>query len=85
MLRIWRFGAGRLTEVAAAPGLTNHRIGDRAISGGIRNCGGRPELILADPDWRRLRAIRLDGATLVARDVGPILGPGAFARALACR
>ena len=85
VLQIWRYGDGRLTEVAAARGLTNHRIGDRAISGGVRSCGGRPELILADPDWRRLRAVRLDGATLVARDAGPIRGPGAFARALACR
>ena len=35
-LRIWRFEGGSLTEIAALPGLTNHRIGEAFITGGLR-------------------------------------------------
>ncbi len=86
VLRIWRYDpAGpRLTELAAAEGHTNHRIGDREILGGLRTCAGAPEVVTASPDWTRLLASRLDGGSIVTRDIGPN-APGAADRALACR
>lgn len=72
VLRVWRYGPMGLTPVAAHDGLTNHRIGDRAISGGIRECGEGPEMVLASADWRRTVAVGLDGARLTRRDLGPI-------------
>ena len=48
LLRVWRFEGGALVEVAQAEGLTNHRLGDPAISGGLRDCGEGPEMITAD-------------------------------------
>ena len=90
VLRVWRFGvdpsgAFTLRELAAAPGLTNHRLGDPAILGGIRTCGAGPEMITADAAWSRVMATRLlrDGS-LSSRALGP-WSPGALSEALACR
>jgi hypothetical protein len=84
VLRVWRFEAGALTEVAALDGLSNHRIGEPFITGGLRDCGSGPELITADADWRRVMATRLDAGTLDSRDLGPF-SREAVARALACQ
>jgi hypothetical protein len=75
---------GRLTEVAAAPGFTNHRIGERDIAGGIRDCGAGPEMVVADGDWRNVMAVRFDGR-LGARPVRAHSGRESFAAAMACR
>ncbi len=89
ILRIWRLEGGRLRQVATHQGVTNHRIGEERISGGVRDCGKRPELVLASADWQRLVALRLAGGRIVAREIAPPgpAGsiPAAFDRALACR
>ncbi len=84
VLRIWAFAPGGLTERAAAAGLSNHRIGEDFISGGLRTCDGIPEIVTADLGWTRLRAARLAGDRIALRDLGPLEGPGDFAAALAC-
>ncbi len=84
-LRVWRFVEGALHEVATFRGVTNHRIGERDIAGGLRRCGEGPEMIVADADWQRLLAVRFDGESLSARDIGPHEGRDSFARALSCR
>ncbi|QUJ77162.1 VCBS repeat-containing protein [Sulfitobacter albidus] len=73
-----------LREVANRPGLTNHRIGERDIAGGIRDCGQGPEMILATADWARLVAVTFDGTTTQARDIGRHRDRASFAAALAC-
>ena len=87
ILRVVRYEprGPRLTEVAAAEGHTNHRIGDRQILGGLRLCAGAPEIVTASPDWLRLQATRLDSGRLVTRDIGRNRSPRAVARALVCR
>nr|WP_170599709.1 VCBS repeat-containing protein [Ruegeria arenilitoris] len=82
-LRIWRFSDGRLTEIAALPGLTNHRIGEDFISGGLRSCDGQPELIVASADWRRIIAVRYDGGWQT-QDLGPLKNRQALISALNC-
>ncbi len=82
-LRVWRYENETLTEVAAAGGLTNHRIGEDFISSGIRDCGAGPEIITANADWSRLIATRLDGQTLSALDLGG-WSPSNLTAALAC-
>lgn len=84
-LRLWRFEDGKLTEVAQLPGVTNHRIGEADIAGGIRNCTGTPEMIVATADWSRLIAVTFDGQTLQKRDLGPHKGRQSFRAVLACR
>ena len=83
-LRIWRFENTRLIHVADHSGLTNHRIGEDYISGGIRTCGGPPEIITANADWSRLIASTLSNGRIKTRDIGPHTGPASFTAALAC-
>ncbi len=83
-LRIWRFANGALEPVADLPGLTNHRIGEDFISGGIRHCGPRPQIITADARWARVIATTLTTGRLQTRDLGPFTGPDSLTAALTC-
>lgn len=83
-LRVWSWAPGGLTEVASLGGVTNHRIGEPYISGGLRDCGAGPELVLATADWRGLAVLRLSGGDLISRDLGPLDGPGDFDAGLSC-
>ena len=83
-LRVWSWAPGGLREVAALDGVTNHRIGDETIWGGIRDCGSGPEMIVADAGFAEVLAVRLDGARLEARPLGLRATPPGFARALSC-
>lgn len=83
VLRIFRYEAGRLTEIATLEGVTNHRIGWEEIIGGLRNCGSGPEIIAASGDWSKLLAIRLD-EQLTARALAPY-SRRALEAAMACR
>ena len=67
-----RLDGDRLVETARLPGLTNHRIGDAVISGGLRDCGTGPELILASRDWTRILRVRAG----VVDDIGPMPARG---------
>ncbi len=90
-LRIWRVGAEAegpglsLTEVAALPGVTNHRIGWDFIAGGLRDCGDGPELITASGDWSRVLAARLIGGQITSREIAAYTDPQSLSRALSCR
>ncbi|WP_417524518.1 VCBS repeat-containing protein [Marinovum sp.] len=85
VLRVWRFTEDEtLTEVASLQGVTNHRIGERDIAGGLRDCGQGPEIILADATWRQVVSVRLSGQTLTATPLGPHQDRTSFTRALAC-
>ena len=83
VLRVWRWTDAGLVQVDALEGLTNHRIGEPDIAGGIRDCGEGPEMIVADQSWRELRAVRL-GFSLTSRRIGPHTGRDSFAAAMAC-
>ncbi|WP_341365533.1 VCBS repeat-containing protein [Yoonia sp. BS5-3] len=84
-LRVWRFKDGALTEVVAGAGLTNHRIGEPDIGGGIRDCGHGPEMITATADWSRVIATRLVDGQLQAVDIGAHRDRSSFAAALDCQ
>lgn len=83
-LRIFRFQNGTLIPLADLPGVTNHRIGERDIAGGIRDCGTGPEMIVATADWRRVVAVRFDGVAFAVVDLGDHQGRSSFAAAMAC-
>lgn len=63
-----RLEGDRLVETLRLPGFSNHRIGDSVISGGVRDCGQGPELVLASMDWSRVMRVR-GGAVA---DIGPM-------------
>jgi len=71
VLRIWRFEDGKLVHLSDTSGLTNHRIGQDYISGGIRDCGSAPEIITVNADWSRIIATTFDGKRTNSQDIGP--------------
>lgn len=85
ILRIWRYDNGRLTHVADHSGLTNHRIGQDFISGGIRDCGTGPQMLTVDASWSRIIASTLDNGQIKTRDIGTFTGPNSLTTALNCR
>lgn len=72
VLRVWRWTDGGLVELlATAERVTNHRIGDEVIRGGLIFCGAQPEIVLASGDWTRRLALRLGPDGFAIRDIGP--------------
>ncbi len=84
-LRVWRFKDGALTQVAQLPGLTNHRIGERDIGGGIRDCGNGPEMITASANWRSVMATTFQNGQLDTRAIGTDTSRAGLNAALACQ
>jgi hypothetical protein len=83
-LRVWTYKNGKLVETANIAGLSNHRIGDDFISGGVRSCNGTPEMITADARWKRIIATRFENGKLTKTDIGSFKGKRSFKRALTC-
>lgn len=83
-LRIWRFQFGTLEEVASAPGLTNHLIGEDFITSGMRECGQGPELITVNAAWTRVMASRLVEGAIESRDLGPFDKTEGLTAAMGC-
>ncbi|WP_309665694.1 VCBS repeat-containing protein [Tabrizicola sp.] len=71
-----RLEGDRLVEIARVADVTNHRIGDDFISGGVRDCGAGQELVLASKDWARMLRVRWAKAGPVAADIGAWPGGG---------
>lgn len=84
VLRLMRLDHGALVEVASIEGLTNHRIGDTYVSGGLRDCGAGAEVIVANADWTLVMAVRFSPQGLSARAIGPFAGPADMRDALEC-
>ncbi|MEP6020651.1 MAG: VCBS repeat-containing protein [Paracoccaceae bacterium] len=82
-LRVWRFQNDSLKPVASMSGVTNHRIGEPFITGGVRICADGPEIITADARWSQIVATQLKNDTLVARALGAY-SPAKIKAALAC-
>ncbi|MBT8459599.1 MAG: VCBS repeat-containing protein [Boseongicola sp.] len=83
-VRVLRLIDGELRFVASFPGVTNHRIGERDIAGGIRDCGYGPEMIVASVNWERVLALGFKGLKFSLEEVSPHEGRESFARAMAC-
>ena len=83
-LRVWRYKPDGFFEIATLTGVTNHRIGEDFISGGLRDCGEGPEMLVADAEWRSVQAVRLQATGLTARSLDLPATKKGFADALAC-
>ncbi len=82
-LRIWRFKDDTLTEIASLPGLTNHKIGEDFISGGIRDCGNSPEIIVTSADWSRIISVTYKSGWHMT-NIGPLRKRNDLTKALTC-
>lgn len=83
-LRVWSYKNNTLTQIANTTGVTNHRIGEDFISGGVRTCNGVSEMITADAQWKRIISTRFENGNLVKRDIGPYKNKRSFKPALTC-
>ncbi|MEP5152876.1 VCBS repeat-containing protein, partial [Planktotalea sp.] len=83
-LRVWRFEAGHLTQVGELAGVTNHRIGEDFISGGLRDCDGTPEMIVMSANWSKVIAATFKNAQISTQEIGPYSGYQSAIDALAC-
>ncbi len=84
ILRIWSFRDNEPRQIASAPGFSNHRIGQDFITGGLRDCGEGPELVLPDADWRRTILARLDRDVIESMVLADDADPATIARAMEC-
>ena len=83
-LRLWRYQDETLTQMAALEGLTNHRIGEADIAGGIRTCSTAPEMIVASANWSQMIAVTWEDGDFAWTQIGDDTSRAAFARALDC-
>lgn len=83
-LRIWSFAGGAPRQLAAARGFSNHRIGEDFITGGVRDCGEGPELVLPDDGWQSTRLVWLREGVIEAAVLADDAAPETIAAALAC-
>lgn len=84
LLKIWRFEAGQLSQVAELPNLTNHRIGQDFITGGLRNCDDTPALVVVSADWQTIMQVVYDDGGYAAASRGRFSGQSSVRDALAC-
>ena len=87
-LRVWGWNSApngdvRLQELAMLRGVTNHRIGENWITGGVRDCGEGPEMVLARGNWTGMVAVRFIGGFRL-RELGADTSRIDFDRALRC-
>ncbi|MCX7559289.1 VCBS repeat-containing protein [Sulfitobacter sp. F26204] len=83
-LRVFSYAKGEAGAFEELDALTNHRIGDDYISGGIRKCADKPEMVLLSPDWRDLVLVHWQEDGFVKQRIGANNGPESIAAALAC-
>lgn len=83
-LRVWRYKDGDLRPVADLPGLTNHKIGEDFITGGLRDCGQGPEMITVSADWYNIMSSTLQGDKLETRALARFEGQNSVRRVLDC-
>ncbi|MDH3666444.1 MAG: VCBS repeat-containing protein [Paracoccaceae bacterium] len=84
ILRIWSFKGGIARELASEPGYSNHRIGQNFITGGVRDCGRGPELVLPDAGWRQTRLAWLYGDVIEGAVLAEDAEPETIEKALEC-
>lgn len=83
-LRIWSFAGNAPREIAAAPGFSNHRIGENFITGGLRDCGNGPALVLPDAAWRQTLLAWVHAGVIEVAVFADDAATTTIARAMAC-
>ena len=79
-----RLEGAALRQIARAPGFSNHRIGDTAITSATRTCNGRDSLVLPSAAWDQVIEVTLSGQTVTTTPRGPLRAPADVTAALAC-
>ena len=85
LLRVWSYTSTGLQQIAQAPGLTNHRIGDDFITGGVQRCGNQAAMITVDSSWLRVMKTSFENGRLISKDIGEFINPSRLAGVLNCQ
>ena len=85
LLRVWSYTPTGLKQIAQATGLTNHRIGDDFITGGVQRCGKQAAMITVDSSWSRVIKTSFENGRLVSKDIGAFDTPTSLAAMLNCQ
>ncbi|MEB8432656.1 VCBS repeat-containing protein [Cocleimonas sp. KMM 6892] len=85
ILRVWSYRHGSLQQTAQKSGLTNHKIGNAYITGGVQRCGNQSSMITVDSSWERIIKTTLKNGELTSEDIGPYTGRASATAALTCR
>lgn len=83
------YNGSSLSEIASTDGLTNHRIGDPDIAGGIRICDASVQIILAQMPWPRsgltpMVAVTYSKGNFQVKPFAQPFTPQNIAKAIAC-
>ncbi|HUS52943.1 MAG TPA: VCBS repeat-containing protein [Thermohalobaculum sp.] len=84
-LRIWSFKDNQPRQIASAPGYSNHRIGQNFITGGLRDCGNGPELVLPNADWSQTLLAWQYGGEIESAVLFNDARPETIAKAMECK
>ena len=85
ILRVWSYAPTGLKQIAQKQGLTNHRIGDDFISGGVSLCDDLPAMLTVDSSWSRILKTSFTDGRLLSEDIGSYVSPASFNSALNCK
>ncbi|MEM1162573.1 MAG: VCBS repeat-containing protein [Pseudomonadota bacterium] len=83
-LYLWTMRDGQLVELARTGGFSNHKIGEDFITGGVRDCGDGPEVVLPNFNWSKVMAVRFDGVAWQPREIADRTDAATISAALAC-
>lgn len=83
-LAVFRYQEGRLDFIGGMRNVTNHRIGDAYIEGGVKDCGDGPIMVMLDPQWVTIRLVKWIDGQFMRRDFGPYAGRESVVAALKC-
>ncbi len=84
-LMLWTLRQGKMHQLASGERFSNHRIGEDFITGGVRDCGDGPELVLPNFDWSQLMSVTFGEDGLQAVALGRDTGPATVDNALKCK
>ena len=85
ILRVWTYKNNDFYELASIRGLSNHRIGNNFISGGIKSCKGEIEIITANGDWSHIMSTKFIEKKLQSVKVAPFKNTDDFNTILSCK
>ncbi len=79
-----RLDGDRYSPVAQMDGVSNHRIGEDFVTGGVRDCGAGPVILIPSADWRQVIRATYEDGRLTATARGPFTTVRALEAGLAC-
>jgi len=85
VLRIYTFKDNDFFELDSIRGLSNHRIGEDFISGGIRNCNNKIEIITANSNWDYIMSTSYFGNKLQSQQIAKYKNNSDFNKILLCK